>query len=127
MLVAPLALVGAAAIDRWLAALTSEAIRRAGLTQDYVSRVTHIPPSRLSDQLAGKLPFTGFCRFGLEEIRRDTEFWPEFANVLADQVGRALVPRDLGTLVAQVNELLVGQKQMLKATLPDERREERAS
>jgi hypothetical protein len=115
----PFALVTVAAVvDAWLASITAQAMDRAGLTQDYVSHVTGIPANKLSDQLAGKVPFTGFCRFGYQEIRRDTQFWPEFANVLADQVDRALVPRDLGTLLERVTELVSGQKRMLKADLP---------
>jgi hypothetical protein len=91
---------------------------RAGLTQDYVSHVTRIPPNKLERSARRQVAVHRLLPVRLEEIRRDTEFWPEFANVLADQVGRALVPRDLGTLLERVTELVSGQKRMLKADLP---------
>lgn len=109
-------LTGASAIDTWLASIADEAMDRAGLTQDYISLVTRIPPARLSDQLTGKLPFTGFVRFGCEEIRTKTTFWMEFAVVLADRVDRAVVPTDLGRLVSGLEELLGQKRRMAKMT-----------
>lgn len=102
-------------VDTWLASIAAEAMKRADLTQDYVSRVTRITPARLSDQLSGKLPFTGLVRFGCEEIRLHTDFWTEFADVLAARVNCALVPRDLGSLLAGVEELVGMKRRMAKA------------
>ena len=112
------ALYAAKEIDTWLASIAREAMRRADLTQDYISRVTGIPVARLSDQLSGKLPFTGLVRFGCAEIREETDFWLEFADVLAHQLHRDLVPSDWGRLIAGVEELVGAQRRMAKASLP---------
>ena len=105
-------------LDTWLAALTKDAMRRADLTQDYVARVTGIPPNKLSEQLSGQRPFTGLVRFGCREMREETDFWTEFAAGLADRVDKALVPRDLGSLVSGVEELIGTKRRMVKAGLP---------
>lgn len=74
--------------SRQLAATIALVLKRADLTIDYVSRVTGIPPNKLSDQLAGKVPFTGLCRIlASDELRSETEFWPEFIGLCAKRVG----------------------------------------
>lgn len=105
-------------IDTWLASIAKTAMQRAGLTQDYVARVTGIPPNKLSEQLAGQRPFTGLVRFGCQEMREDTVFWEAFADVLAARLDRVMVPRDLGALVAGVEELVRTKRRMVKAALP---------
>lgn len=97
------------AIDRAARDLVADvrlAMKRADLSVDFVSRCTGVPPSRLSDQLNGKTPFTAFWRFGTAEMR-ETDFWVEFLELQAERVDRMLVSRDLGTLVAKV-EAMVG-------------------
>ena len=112
-----IALLGAAlAIDALLAADAKLAMKRADLTLDYVSRVTSVPLSRLSDQLNGKTPFTSFWRFFAGEMR-DTDFRLEFLDIQAARVDRFLAPRDLGALITGV-QALVGHKRMAKADLP---------
>jgi hypothetical protein len=120
------AICGASAIDTWIASIASEAMKRADLTQDYISRVTRIPAARLSDQLSGKLPFTGFVRFGCREIRENTFFWTAFVEVLADRVDRAVVPVDVARLVAGVEELVGQKRRMARMSLdqPDAQKRE---
>lgn len=112
--------IGAVAVDeagRRLAATVAHALKRADVTQDYVSRVTGIPASKLSDQLAGKVPFTGLCRIlASAELKNETDFWLELLDLLADGVNRAFVPRDLGYVIAKL-EMLVGAPRMVKADL----------
>ena len=106
-------LLGAAlAIDAALAASARLAMKRADLSLDYVSRVTGIPIQRLSDQLNGKTPFTGFWRFFAGEMR-ETDFLDEWLPLVADGIERIVLPRG-------VQLLFVGDatKRMAKADLP---------
>lgn len=112
------AVVAADASTRRLASTVARAMQRAGLTQDYVARCTGIPPNKLSLQLSGQAPFTGLCRILIsEELRRETDFFQELVALLAEQVDRALVPRDLGRLVAKV-ERLTERKTMARMESP---------
>lgn len=126
MITVTLLTVGAAlAIDaaaRELVADVRLAMKRADLTLDFVSRVTGVPPQRLSDQLNGKVPFTGFWRFWVGEMR-DTDFRPEFLEIQAERVNRLLVRVDLGALIAKLDQL-VGSKPMVKAALPSAQKEQ---
>lgn len=98
------------------------AMKRADLSLDFVSRVTGVPPQRLSDQLNGKTPFTAFWRFTAREIR-ESGFWLELVALRAARVDRYVVNREIGHLIERVEEL-VGQKPMARmtpASLPDTR------
>lgn len=112
--------IGAAlAIDAAALVLVADvrlAMKRADLSLDFVSRVTGIPPQRLSDQLNGKTPFTGFWRFATREMR-ETDFWTEFIEIQADRVNRVVVRADVGALISKLDSL-VGPKPMAKADLP---------
>jgi hypothetical protein len=111
---------------RRFAATVAIALKRADVTQDYVSRVTGIPPNKLSNQLAGKVPFTGLVRIlASRELRDETDFWLELMDLLADGVNRALVPMDLGYVIAKL-ELLVGAPRMVKAQFRDDQRKAEA-
>lgn len=107
-----MALLGVvAAIDAALARSVRLAMKRADLTLDYVSRVTGIPIQRLSDQLNGKTPFTGFCRFFSGEMR-ETDFLEEWLAIVADGVGRIVLPRGVQLMVVSD-----APKRMAKADL----------
>jgi hypothetical protein len=97
------------------------AMKRSDLSLDYVSRVTGVPPQRLSDQLNGKTPFTAFWRFTRAEIR-ETAFWPEFLGIRNERCGLVQVPRDLGLLVASVRELVSMNPVALAATADERKR-----
>lgn len=106
----------AMAVDAVLAADARKAMKRADLTLDYVSRVTGVPMSRLSDQLNGKTPFTAFWRFFTGEML-DTDFRAQFIDIQCERLDRVPVPRQLGDLLARVEEL-IGVKPMQKMDLP---------
>jgi hypothetical protein len=106
------------AIDAVLAADAKLAMKRADLTLDYVSRVTGIPLQRLSDQLNGKTPFTGFWRFFTGEMR-ETDFFHEFMEIQCRRMGGTYCPTGLGELVDSVRTLveIAGEKKrMAKAS-----------
>lgn len=110
----------ALAADPDLAADAKLAMKRADLSLDYVARCTGIPHSRLSDQLNGKLPFTGFWRFFVGDMR-ETDFRVEFLELQADRLNRVLVRADLGLLLARVETLIAAsRKPMVKAALPED-------
>lgn len=111
--------------SRQLVADVRLAMKRADLSLDYVSRVTGIPPSRLSDQLNGKTPFTGFWRFWVGEMR-DTDFRIEFLELQAGHVDRLLVRVDLGALIQRLDELVTSTR-MAKANLTAPEQKEQAS
>lgn len=107
--------MGAAmAVDAVLAADARKAMKRADLTLDFVSRATGVPYSRLSDQLNGKTPFTAFWRFFTGEML-DTDFRAEFLEIQCERLDRVPVPRQLGLLVAGLDELLSTKRVMAKA------------
>lgn len=110
---------------RHLGQLVALAIRKAGLTDDYVSLVTGIPRNKLSEMLSGKVRFTGLDRILLSrDIREDTLFWLYFADGLANEMAHAIVPRDLGTLLGHVERFFGEKRQMAKiAVLPEPQRE----
>lgn len=118
------ATVVADAAGQKLAALVALAMKRADLTQDYVARCTGIPPNKLSEQLAGKTPFTGLYRIlSNVELRQETELWCELVELLAHEIDRRVVPVDLGTIVAKLEEI-VGKPKAARMDL--QTREERA-
>jgi predicted XRE-type DNA-binding protein len=117
----------AIAIDecaRQLAADVALAMKRADLTQDFVSRCINVPRPKLSDQLAGKASFTTLWRFFVVREIRESEFLVELLDILGQRVDRALVQSDIARLVATVDALLGRQharearKRMAKASLP---------
>lgn len=112
---------------RRLGQLVALAIKKAGLTDDYVSLVTGIPRPKLSDMLNGKVRFTGLDRILLSrDIREDTLFWVYFADGLANEMAHAVVPRDLGTLLGHVERFFGEKRAMVKAsmaTLPEPQKE----
>jgi hypothetical protein len=109
---------------RLLVADVRLAMKRADLSLDYVARCIAVPIPKLSDQLNGKTPFTAWWRFACLEIRRDTTFWLEFAELQAARVDRVLVRADVGTLIAKV-EALVGHKPMARMAMPSAQQQER--
>lgn len=124
MTVTLLAIAAAIAVDdagRRLAALVALALKRADVTQDYVSLVTGIPRNKLSEQLAGKVPFTGLCRILANRALKDeTDFWFELTAIFADQVNRAVVSIDLGHIVSKLEEIVGAPKRMARMDLPNE-------
>lgn len=90
---------------RDLAADAKLAMKRADLTLDFVSRVTRVPLSRLSDQLNGKTPFTSLWRFYAFEEMRQTDWRVEFGELQADRIQRLLVSADFRELLSKVDAL----------------------
>lgn len=129
MTVMTIALVGTVVADcaaRKLATTVALALKRADVTQDYVARVTGIPPNKLSLQLSGQAPFTGLCRILIShELRHETDFWQELVMLMAQSIDRALVPNDIAALVSKVDQL-VNKKHMAKAALIVMDQQERA-
>lgn len=112
---------------RELGVKVSRAIDAAGLTDDYVARVTGIPRNKLSQQLSGQLPLTGLYRLlASPELAERTTFRRELLEILAEDLGLAVVPRDLNELLGRVDCLLglfappasnVAKPRMAKASL----------
>jgi hypothetical protein len=121
-------ILGALAIDGQLAADAKTAIKRADLTLDYVSRVTGIPIQRLSDQLNGKTPFTGFWRLFTGEMRQ-TDFALEFFDIQAGRIDAVVLRGErLIGLVMRMDVLLGSTpKPVAKASLMFEEQKEQVS
>ena len=108
--------------SRRLAALVSLAMQKADITQDYVSRCTGIPAARLSDQLAGKAPFTGLCRIlANDELRTETDLWLELTDLFAGRVDRMLAPLQYADVIERLKRIedLIGRpRRMARMALP---------
>ncbi len=118
-----------AAIDaaaKQLAADVARAMKRADLTQDYVARVLGIPPSKLSLQLSGQLPFTTLWRFFVNVEMQQTDFRLEFFDIQAERIDRRMVAMDLGALVTSLQDAF-GKKPMAKMALETAQKESQAS
>lgn len=106
MLFAGAGLLGASlAADPELAADVKSALKRAGLSNDFVSRVTGISIPRLSDMLNAKIPFTGLCRLLSVKEMKETDFRVQFLDIQADRVNRLLISADFRELLTKVDAL----------------------
>lgn len=114
------------AAAKQLAADVAKAMKRADLTQDYVARVLRIPPSKLSLQLSGQLPFTTLWRFFTNAEIADTEFRREFFEIQAERIDRRMVALDLGALVTSLQDAL-GKKPMAKMALSEAQKEQQSA
>lgn len=102
---------GAFVVDeatRELGGLVQDAIKRAGLTQDFIAATIRVPRPKLSDQLNGKAPLTCLYRFYLSrDIREKTQFFPELIDLLGERFGRVVLSSsDLQALLDEVRILV---------------------
>lgn len=90
-----------------LAADARLALKRADVSQDFLSRVIRAPKAKVSEQLSGQQPFTLLPRILTAKEIRDTEFWREFLDIQEARLGRAVIaPPIVAELIAKVDALL---------------------
>lgn len=108
------ALVFDAEVHRRLATIFGKTVRRCDIKLEWLATALGVPRPKLSDQLAGKVPFTYMWRFFVSTaLRREyPEFREELLDLLAEDIDRALITPDLAFLIR-------GRKKMARASLPE--------